>query len=297
MQQDAFNGFHPIVNLLYFVTVIGFSMFFLHPVFLILSLLCAASYAVYLGGRKTVRLGLALLLPMVLVTAALNPLFNHQGATILAYLPNGNPVTLESTLYGLAAATMLVTVILWFSCLNAVITQDKFVYLFGRILPALSLILAMSLRLVPRFRAQLRTIATAQKGLGRNVSDGNLQNRARHGLRMLSILVTWVLENSIDTADSMKARGYGLPGRTAFSIFRFERRDAWAILYIAACAAIVLIGAGTGAYHFRYFPTIRGRWSGPATIVVFCAQFALGLLPILLNVKEARTWKRIESNM
>ncbi len=41
----------------------------------------------------------------------------------------------------------------------------------------------------------------------------------------MSILVTWALENAIDTADSMKDRGYVLPGRTAFSIYRFDRRD------------------------------------------------------------------------
>jgi energy-coupling factor transport system permease protein len=41
------------------------------------------------------------------VTAWLNPLFNHAGVTLLFYLPGGNPVTLESMVYGLAAATML----------------------------------------------------------------------------------------------------------------------------------------------------------------------------------------------
>lgn len=52
-----------------------------------------------------------------------------------------------------------------------------------------------------------------------------LIKRAKHGIKIMSILVTWALENAIDTADSMKDRGYGLPGRTAFSIYRFDRRD------------------------------------------------------------------------
>ena len=35
-------------------------------------------------------------------------------------------------------------------------------------------------------------------------------------ITILSIMVTWCLENAIETADSMKSRGCGLPGRSAF---------------------------------------------------------------------------------
>ena len=295
--KDTFAGFHPTVNLLYFVAVIGFSMFFMHPICLAISLICAASYSIYLNGKKAVRMGLMFMLPMMIFTALLNPLFNHQGATILAYLPNGNPLTLESTLYGLAAAVMLVTVISWFSCLNDVMTSDKFVYLFGRIIPALSLILSMALRLVPRFRAQIKIISNAQKCIGRDVSNGNILQKAKHGIKILSIMITWALENAIETADSMKGRGYGLQGRTAFSIFRFHRRDMYALMYITACAAIVIAGAATGVYHFRYFPTIRGQWADTGAIAVFAAYLALCSFPIIINFREDLIWRRIKSKI
>ena len=295
MKTDAFSGFHPVVNLLYFATVIGFSMFFMHPVCLAISLGCAATYAVYLGGRKTAGLGLKYLLPMLMLTALLNPLFNHRGVTILAYLPNGNPLTLEAILYGIAAAVMLAAVIAWFTCFNAVMSSDKFVYLFGRVIPALSLVLSMALRFVPRFRAQIKVVADAQKCIGRDVSSGSILQKIRYGTRILSIVVSWALENAIETADSMKARGYGLTGRTAFSIFRFERRDSYAIAYILICVGVVIAGALTGAYHFRYFPSVRGLWAGGPTAAVFAAYFVLAALPMLVNLKEDLTWKRITS--
>ena len=294
---DAFSAFHPFVNFLYFALVIGFSVVFMHPVFLGVSLICSGTYSLYLNGRKAYRMGLMFLLPLLLLTAILNPLFNHQGATILAYLPNGNPVTLESIVYGIAAAVMLITVIAWFSCFNAVITSDKFTYLFGRIIPALSLVLSMALRFVPRFREQLKIITNAQRGIGKDVSSGNIIQKAKNGIKILSILVTWALENAIETADSMKGRGYGLPGRTAFSIFRFTQRDGFAMLYIIVCISIIIMGVMTGAYHFRYFPTIRGEWDGIGTVVVFVAYFALGAFPMILNLKEDFAWKRIESRI
>jgi len=295
MDRDTFAGFHPSINLLYFVAVIGFAMFFTHPVCLALSLMCAFTYSVYLSGKKAVRFILIFMLPMLIFTALLNPLFNHQGATILTYLPDGNPLTLESILYGIAAATMLITVISWFSCFNVIMTSDKFVYLFGRVIPAMSLVLSMALRFVPRFRAQIKVIANAQKGVGRGVSDGSIWRKAKHGIKILSIMVTWALENAIETADSMKCRGYGLPGRTAFSIFRFTRRDMYALLFIAVCSALVIIGAVMGAYHFRYFPTIKGEWTGVATVTVFVTYFALGAFPLFVNIKEALLWKSIAS--
>ena len=295
--RDTFAGFHPAINLLYFVAVIGFAMFFTHPVCLGISLICAFTYSIYLNGKKALRFTLLYMLPLLIITALLNPLFNHEGGTILAYLPGGNPLTLESVLYGIAASLMLITVIAWFSCFNEVLTSDKFVYLFGRIIPALSLILAMALRFVPRFQAQIKVISNAQKCVGRDVSSGNILQRIKHGVKILSILITWALENAIETADSMKGRGYGLPGRTAFSIFRFDRRDLYALLYILTCAAIVISGAVLEVYRFRYFPTIRGYWSGGRTAFVFVAYLALGAFPIIANLKEDVVWISIKSKI
>jgi energy-coupling factor transport system permease protein len=272
-------------------------MFFTHPVCLAISLLCSFAYSVSLNGRKALLFILLYMLPMFAFTLLVGPLFNHHGGTILTYLPNGNPLTLESILFGVAAATMLITVITWFSCFNTVMTSDKFVYLFGRITPALSLILSMSLRLVPRFRAQIRIISNAQRCVGRDVPGSSLFQKLKHRIRILSIIVTWALENAIETADSMKGRGYGLPGRTSFSIFRFTLRDICAFLYLSGCSAIVFAGVMTGVYRFRYFPTIRSESADAAAIVVFIAYLGLCLFPIILNIKEYFTWKYIESKI
>ena len=112
--RDSFSSYHPLVNFLFFTEVLGFSMFLLHPLCLVISLFCALGYDLYLNGKKALGLCLKGILPMMVFTALLNPLFNHEGVTILTYLPSGNPLTLESILYGFAAAAMLATVVLWF---------------------------------------------------------------------------------------------------------------------------------------------------------------------------------------
>lgn len=298
INKDTFAAYHPAVNMLYFTAVIGFSMFFMHPVCLFLSFICASVYAVYLNGKKALLVGLLFLLPILIFTVLVNPLFNHQGATILTYLPDGNPVTLESLVYGFAAAIMLINVVTWFSCFNTVMTSDKFGYLLGRIIPALSLILSMSLRLVPRFIRQIKVVSNAQKCIGQDIACGSVFQRVKNGIRILSVMVTWTLENAIETADSMKSRGYGLPGRTAFSLFRFDRRDGLAAAYILSCIIIIITGAVLEVYRFRYFPTIMqvtGKYNGGWSAALFVVYFALFSFPLIINLKEDLIWKHIQS--
>lgn len=292
--RDTFSSCHPLVNFLYFALVLVFSMCFMHPACLVVSLGCAVAYSVYLNGRKAVRFQMVFMLPMALLAAVVNPAFNHEGATILTYLPSGNPLTLESMAYGVAAAVMLAAVVTWFSCYNAVMTSDKFVYLFGRLIPALSLVLSMTLRFVPKFKAQLHVVSEAQRCVGRDVSNGSMLQRIRNAVTILSIMVTWSLENAIETADSMKSRGYGLPGRTAFSIYRLDGRDRAVLCWLGFCGFYIISGWIAGGLYWRYYPTIRG-----AALSAFTASFplvylALCLTPLFLNLQADRAWERLQ---
>ncbi|MEK3865123.1 energy-coupling factor transporter transmembrane component T [Paenibacillus sp. FSL H7-0716] len=293
--KDSFSTFHPFVNFLYFVVVLLFSMVFMHPIFQVIALISAVAYSIMLKGKKGIRFNLLYMIPFLLFMAVMNPVFNHQGVTILFYLNNGNPITKESILYGVAAACMFVTVIIWFSCYNVVMTSDKFIYIFGKILPALSLIFSMVLRFVPRYLAQIKVISNAQKCIGRDVSQGNLLARARNGITILSIMTTWALENAIETADSMRSRGYGLPGRTSFSIFRLDARDKVVLLIMTGLIALVAVGAVMGENTMRFYPSIKASAITPFSILIYIAYFALCMIPVLINMVEAMKWKSIES--
>lgn len=295
--RDAFSSYHPAVNFLYFTLVLLFSMFFMHPVCLGISLFCAFSYNTYLKGKQTVSISFKYMLPMLIATALINPAFNHEGGTILTYLRDGNPLTLESIAYGIAAAVMFITVIFWFSCYNAVMTSDKFVYLFGKVIPALSLVLSMTLRFVPRFRAQIKVVSNAQKCVGRDVSNGSLLQRAKHGIKILSIMVTWALENAIETADSMRSRGYGLRGRTAFSIYRFDSRDKRALGFFIFCGSYILLGSMLGGLYYRYFPTIKGIKLNVYSVSLFLCYIALCISPVVINLREDLKWKALQSKI
>jgi energy-coupling factor transport system permease protein len=196
-------------------------------------------------------------------------------------------------MYGISAALMIITVITWFSCYNAVMTSDKFVYLFGRVAPAMSLILSMTLRFVPKFKAQIKVVSNAQKCVGRDVSNGVVVERAKNGITILSIMVTWALENAIETADSMKSRGYGLHGRTAFSIYHFKKRDKAALIYLLFSGIFILVGACLGGIRWRYYPTVKGVIFGAYPASIFLCYMALCLMPFIINIREDIKWKAL----
>ena len=198
--RSGFARLHPLVDLTFFVLVLAFAMFLSHPAVQLAGLVCAALFALRCTGRGFGR-RMAMLLPLMLLAAVVNPLVSHQGVTVLFRFPSGNACTLESLLYGISAAVRLGTAVLWFMGWNAVMTSDKFVYLFGRILPSLSLTLSMGLRFVPRLLRRTREVAQAQK-LARPAERGWLAGIRRAG-RVVSIVVTWALENALETAYSM----------------------------------------------------------------------------------------------
>lgn len=303
--KDTFSTYHPLLNMLYFVGVIGVTVFVVHPVILAISLFGGIAYSVLLKGwQKTVKFNLIFSIPMMLIVALMNPMFNHYGVTIIGYLHNGNPFTLESCVYGLVMAMMLVCTMIWFSCYTVVMTSDKFIYLFGKLIPALSLVLSMCLRFVPKFTREAGVISDGQKCIGRSTENGSLVKRAKHGITIFSILVTWALENAIETSDSMRSRGYGLRGRTAFSVYRFTKRDCCLGTLMAGLFAVFTAGCASGAAYAVYDPrivlagfTVQGStapvsvtpWLAGATYLcfgIFC------FLPVMLELYESRKLKQ-----
>ena len=190
---------------------------------------------------------------------------------------------------------MLVSVICWFSCYNEIMTSDKFIYLFGRIIPSLSLILSMTLRFVPKFSAQFKNVRNAQRCIGRDVSDGSVINRIKNGIRIISIMLSWSMENAIETADSMKSRGFGLKGRTAYSIYKFDRRDLIVLIIVSLLGVMVSVAVIAGVIDFYYFPLIKGNLTDIMSIATFFLYGILMLIPTILNAGEGIKWKRLRS--
>lgn len=291
--NDAFNKIHPFTGLLYFAVVIGFSMFFMNPVCITLSLCCALLSAVIINGKRALGLTVKFIIPMILLVMIINPVFNHRGATIITYLPWQNPLTLEAILYGIASAVMFSSVILWFSVFNTVMTSDKIICLFGRIIPSLSLVISMTLRFVPRFVSKFKELKSARI----TPQKQGFIIKMKILLSELSVMLSWSLESSIESADSMKSRGYGIKGRTAYNIFKFRKTDVIIItaLIISALTMILLIVLGVGKYSF--YPVLKIEFSGALSVLFYVIYLGIMLIPSITIAWEGLKWKQLQSKI
>ena len=294
MKNDAFAGFHPAVNLAFFVAALGLTMFIQHPVYLLISMVSGCAYLIYLQGKKGFLRQVGYLLPILVMMAVMNPVFNHEGVTILWYLPNDNPITLEAVCFGLASAVMMGASIVWFNCCNTVFTSDKIIYLFGRVIPALSLMISMTLRFVPRFKNFLQNVMQTQRAMHK---PENTKEKLQQALSAFSATVSWAMEQSIISADSMKSRGYGGLGRTAFSIYTFEKRDGMTMALLALLCAGAAMPHLTGLMGWTYYPSLTGELFGPVQAVFYLCFGGMCNLPLMIDILEDRKWNVFKSKI
>lgn len=294
MKQDAFSGFHPVVNFLFFVAALGLTMFIQQPVYLLISMISGCAYLLYLQGKKGFLRQVGYLVPILVMMAIMNPMFNHEGVTVLWYLPNDNPITLEAICFGLASAVMMGASIVWFNCCNTVFTSDKIIYLFGRVIPALSLMISMTLRFVPRFKNFLQSVLRTQRAMHK---PENTKEKLGQALAAFSATVSWAMEQSIVSADSMKSRGYGLFGRTAFSIYIFEKRDGITLFVLFLLCAGAAVPHIVGLMGWTYYPSMTGELIGPVQIFAYLCYGGMCNLPLIIDMMEDRKWNALRSKI
>lgn len=294
-EKSAFAGYHPAVNFLFFVLVIGITMFSMDPVFLVVTSLAGWTWSIFLSGRKAVKGNLMMTVPVVVVMVVVNGLFTHNGATVLFFI-NDSRITLEAMLYGLAGAVMLMAVIVWFTCFQAVMTSDKLIYLFGKTAPVLGLTLSMIFRFIPLLKSRFQEISIGQQCMGRHTERG-LLNRVRQTTKEVSILISWSLEASIETSDSMEARGYGLKGRTSFHLFKFTGRDKCLMAFLAVVGGIAAVGCAMGKTTIYYYPKIvLGVWDVVKVVTLVCFVILMAT-PIYIDRTEEKRWQAYKSEI
>lgn len=279
---------HPACLFLFFAFAFVFCLCVSHPAALAAVLTCGAIYFVKIAGKSAKKYLLQCILPLVLLVTVVNGFVNHYGVTVLFVMRSGNNFTLEALVCGLVTALRIAGMLLWLECFNAVITSDEIIFLFGRVSPRTALILSMVLRFIPLLREQSAEIIKAEKGIGNGVQAVTIVNKIKTVSRRLSVLVSWTLEKGIDTADAMKARGYGLAGRTFYHSYVFTGCDA--ALAASATTATVLTFIFNERYAASYNPVIAV--AKPDVFCILMLLFFLGLLlfPVLYDRKEEKIW-------
>ncbi len=288
--NNYFKDFHPVVLFIYFISTLIFLITITNPVYMIAGFVLWFLYVFLLLRIKDFLKSLIYAIPMIIFISILNPLFNHYGNTPLLYI-NGTPYTLEALLYGCFTGIMILTLIYLFRAFDKCIDSHKFIFLFGKILPTLALMVTMIMRFIPYFNRKLKIIMQTQSTMGVSINKGNLKSRLRSGSNILSVLVSYSLEGTIDTADSMKARGYGLKGKSHYNSYVITFRDIILLVFIIFFDILFTILILLGTFKFEFYPEITPLSFDFRQIISVILYIIFMGIPIIINILEEVQWK------
>lgn len=283
MEHTAFSSLHPVVPALYLVVTLALTMGSMQPVLILISVAAAFAYGCCARGVRQSLASLRWQLPFVIVVSLVNPLFSASGSTEL-FRVGLRAVYLESLAYGCAMGCLFIACALWFQAACRMLPFDKVMALAGNAAPTVALMVSMTMRLIPKFVRRGHQIAAVQAVDGR--ASGRPADEVRDRLRLTSVLMGWGMEDSLETADAMRARGWGSSRRTTYTRYRFGVRDAAVLVALGAGGAVCILLSGIACSQFSFYPTLSRlvAWWGYVPYAVWM------FLPVLLHVRERRLY-------
>ena len=94
----------------------------------------------------------------------------------------------------------------------------------------------------------------------------------------------------------MRARGYGLKGRSAFAIFRFDNRDGIVTGTLLALMGVYFGGMAAGISFAQYDPQIKigGLPLTPLSVIIYLAWAGFCFFPVILGALEDRRFEKLK---
>lgn len=292
MIELGFSSIHPFPSFLYYVGVILFSMTFYHPIYLFTGLIILILVNYIQDRGKKLKEYSRFYIIMGLLIVLLNPLISRRGETILFYFLD-RPITLESIIYGITMMFSLMNILVSFISFNYIITQDKFMYLFSRYFPNITFLLMMTMGFIPFLKKRAEEISTVQKTKGIDASKGTFKEKVKNGMTIFNILVTWALEDSIITAQSMRARGYGLvKDRTFYSNYKIDCRDIFILLVTIVLIFLLMFLWLNNFISYNIYPKVD-KLTMDANMIIFYLLYIFYMsIPILIEGIDRLKWQK-----
>lgn len=273
---------HPITLLVFFCFAIILPSISGNPYFFLISLISGLFLLFNLYPFSDIIKSLPGYLILFVLISVFNPIFYHDGNTVLFYL-NGKRITFEAFAYGMSSAVMVLAVLTWCRCLTYLFTGDKIMYIFGTFSPKTAIIISMVLRFVPMYRAHIGTYRNTQKQLG-IYGEGTFFEKIRGEFKIFGGFLSWLLEHSMTTSDSMAARGYGTKRRRAYNIFHIKCIDIIICIIIGIISIYTIYCQATGTFAFQYYPDIILPDITMEMILAYAAFFLSALIPAILDI-------------
>ena len=288
-QSNFFSFYHPSSLFVFFCCILILIMFTTNPIILSIAFLGGISFSFFNDKGKFVLKDMSFYILLFVIITISNPIFSHNGETVLMRFGKAN-ITFESLINGVMIALLIISVMIWCKNYSMIMTQDKFLFLFSRIAPKTALILSMIIRFIPLFTEKFKDINQQQKVMGM-YSSNKLSQRIKSVMSAFSFLITWSLENSIDSSYSMKSRGYGLKNKTRYTVYKFSNKDTLLIAASLILTGVCIVGIICKSVKFKFYPVVSMSEINYMSVLSYISFSVLSFLPFIIETKENIKWK------
>lgn len=282
--MNRFSKLHPVTHLIFYAFSLIFVLIASNPFFSFASLIGAFLYNAVICKNRILK-NLKLVVFIVLIVSAFNMLFAHYGADVLFRISHTD-FTLQALFYGFNQGLVFASVLLWFTALSFNSDGDRVLYLFS-FAPKLSLMFSMILGFIPRFNKKMKEINEARLALDGGEKPKGIKAKFNSAVNNLSALISYSLESSIITADSMSARGYKA-GALSFRRFKLCKEDVIILVFLILSFAYVFYSKAAGNISFIFDPVIIIKSFDVPAFIVFCLSQTV---PFIVEVWEEMLWK------
>lgn len=288
--KGRFERFHPLVSFLFYAGAVSLLIIMLHPIFLIAGLIAVFIINFMHDRLRGLRRWYIFIISTFLILLITNPLFNERGRHVLFEI-NDHRITLEAVVYGGMNALSIIGIIALFISYNIIMTPNKLLFLFSKVMPQFAVLLMLTLRFIPLMRRRMEEISMVQRSRGSSVTEGKWGTRAKTGMLYVQTLLTYSLEEAIQTADSMNARGYGKGNRTSYEYFKLKKTDLLSIVYLVALFSFIMLERFSGFGVLTIYPLMEAWQFSVRDTLAFIGYFMFLSFPIIVEVGGMVRWR------
>lgn len=288
--ENGFRGYHPYVAFCYYICTGVLFMVYNHPLFLIVGLLMLVLVNLSHDKGQALKKWTLPLILMGTIFTLMNPLLVSRGSHILFYLGN-RQITLEAFIFGFSMALTVVAIIILFVSFNLILNGSKFLFIFAKVLPRSAFLIMLSIRFVPLLKVRFDEISAVQRMRGMTMTAGTVRERARNGMNMIQTLLTWSLEEAIQTADSMTARGYGGPSKSSYTLYKMTMRDWLWLSSLLILFILSILGSLLGYGQIVIYPELGTLAFYTLDWILLGSMIVITSFPLVVEGIEYAQWK------
>ncbi|MCX7903760.1 MAG: energy-coupling factor transporter transmembrane protein EcfT [Caloramator sp.] len=197
---------------------------------------------------------------IALIIIIFNLLVNKNGGTRI-FIFGDFFITLESFYYSLFMTSRLISIMITFAFGNQIINPDDAFNIISKIFGKSSLVMSLVYRLSFSLTNQISNIKEIEFLRG-NTFEGSFYKRIKSYGEVVNILFLSSLEDSLELAEAMYSRGYGISKRSSYRNQNFTFRD-YVIILICIILIILLTAYQILGYNsFKFFPEFDNPLKG-----------------------------------